>query len=327
MFNKLFLIIVIITSIFTVSCKNSTSSKNTDPIAAFTIDATVGSTAKTFNFNASGSVDNEDEASDLNVRWDWENDGTYDTDYSTTKTATHQYSIEGTFTVNLEVKDKGGLTNTIKKYVTVCNSCVMTDIDGNEYEIITIGDQLWMAKNLKVTHYRNGDVIPNVTNDTEWSNLSTGAYCSYGNYDSNVNPYGLLYNWLTVNDNRKLAPAGWHIPTDDEWKQLEVYLGMDDVEVDNTGYQRTSVGYKLKSTNGWRDNLNGTNSSGFTALPGGCHRNFGPFTEIGDSAYFWSSTESTATYAWCRKLNYNNETIGYIGANKRNGFSVRCVKD
>ncbi|MFC1784718.1 fibrobacter succinogenes major paralogous domain-containing protein [Candidatus Neomarinimicrobiota bacterium] len=202
----------------------------------------------------------------------------------------------------------------------------VTDIDGNIYEIATIGNQVWMAENLKVSKYRNGDAITNVTNDAEWSNLSTGAYCSYDNDDSNITTYGLLYNWFTVNDNRNLAPAGWHIPTDEEWKQLEMYIGMSQTVVDNPGYQRTQVGRMLKSTNGWNYN-EGTNSSGFTALPGGAHRYNEGFVAIGSNAYFWSSTEATDNYAWSRHLSIYHDTVGYIEANRISGLSVRCLKD
>lgn len=335
--NKYFLILSIIFITFFVSCElGSISSKNTAPIAEFIIDPSTGSTAKIFNFDASGCTDDEDSTDYLQVRWDWESDGNYDTEYSTTKTATHQYSSEGTFTVNLEVKDKGGLTNTIQKEVKVCNSCVMTDIDGNEYQIVTIGSQVWMAENLKVTRYKNGDVIPNVTDDNEWSNLSTGAYCSYSNSDYFVKRYGLLYNWFAVNDIRNLAPEGWHIPTDDEWKELELYLGMDPELVDIPGYLRTQIGVKLKSTSGWKDDdlinewgfdWRGTNTSGFTALPGGGRFNYGPFYAITEEAHFWTSTESTNTYSWERMLKFDGGRVGYVSSNKGHGFSVRCIKD
>ncbi|MFC1527971.1 fibrobacter succinogenes major paralogous domain-containing protein [Candidatus Neomarinimicrobiota bacterium] len=202
----------------------------------------------------------------------------------------------------------------------------VTDIDGNVYEIVTIGNQVWMAENLKVTKYRNGDAIPNVTNDTEWSNLSTGAYCSYDNDDSNITTYGFLYNWFTVNDNRNLAPAGWHIPTDEEWKQLEIYLGMSQTVVDNPGYRPSRVGNMLKSTNGWNYN-EGTNSSRFTALPSGAHNYNEGFVGIGDIAYFWSSTEATDNYAWSRHLSIYHDTVGYIRVNRISGLSVRCIKD
>lgn len=122
----------------------------------------------------------------------------------------------------------------------------VTDIDGNVYKTVTIGNQAWMAENLKVMRYRNGDAIPNVTGGTDWSNLSTGAYCSYDNDDNNIDTYGLLYNWYAVDDSRNLAPEGWHVPTDEEWKELEMYLGMSQSEADDTGYRGTDEGGKLK---------------------------------------------------------------------------------
>ena len=184
-----------------------------------------------------------------------------------------------------------------------------------------------MAEDLKVTKYRNGDAIQNVTNDAEWSNLSTGAYCSYDNDDSNITTYGLLYNWFTVNDNRNLAPAGWHIPTDEEWKQLEMYLGMSQTVVDNTGHNRTWVGHMLKSTNGWNYNENGTNSSGFTALPSGYRLLDGSFITIGNRAYFWTSTVDNTEYAWYSYMNYDTGIVIYDPFYKISGFTVRCIKD
>ena len=109
------------------------------------------------------------------------------------------------------------------------------DIDGNIYPTVKIGDQWWMAENLKVTHYRNGDEIPKVTNNSEWDNLRTGAYCNYGNNDNNVDTCGSLYNGYTINDSLILAPRGWRIPTDDDWKQLELFLGIIQTEINNYG--------------------------------------------------------------------------------------------
>ena len=148
----------------------------------------------------------------------------------------------------------------------------VTDIDGNTYQTVKIGDQWWMAENLKVTCYRNGDAIPNITDGTTWASLSTGAYCEYNNDINNVATYGRLYNWYAVTDSRNIAPAGWHVPSDAEWKQLEMYLGMSQSEADATGWRGTDEGGKLKEvgTMHWNSpNTGATNESGFTALPGG----------------------------------------------------------
>ncbi|MCH7733493.1 MAG: PKD domain-containing protein [Candidatus Marinimicrobia bacterium] len=307
---------------------------NTAPTASFTIDPTSGTTSTTFNFDASGSSDNEDATSALQVRWDWTNNGSYDTNWSTDKTTTHQYSTAGTYTVKLEVKDTGGLINSTTRQVNVSNSDgdtgTITDIDGNVYNTIQIGNQEWMSENLKVTHYRNGDAIPNVTGNTEWSNLSTGAYCSYDNNDSNIDTYGLLYNWYAVADSRKIAPAGWHIPTDAEWKELEMYLGMSQSEADDTGDRGTDEGGKLKEvgTTHWQSpNTGATNESGFSALPGGHRYYYGPFGRVGYNALFWSTTESNSSSAWTHRLYYSGSAVGRYGYHKLSGFSVRCVRD
>lgn len=203
----------------------------------------------------------------------------------------------------------------------------VTDIDGNVYETIEIGEQEWMAENLRVTKYRNGETIENITSNEDWSVLATGAYCGYDNDESNIETYGLLYNWYAVNDNNNIAPEGWHVPTDDDWKQLEIYLGMSQEEVDQTGYRGTDVGYMMQSTSGWNYNRNGNNSSGFTALPGGCRYKNGNFIELGNYAYFWSSSPAYGDFAWYRELRYGYSTVRYWSEYRQNGFSIRCIKD
>ena len=212
-----------------------------------------------------------------------------------------------------------------------CPSATVTDIDGNVYQTVTIGDQVWMAENLKVTHYRNGDPIPNVTDSTEWVGLSTGAYCNYNNDDAYVGTYGRLYNWYAVGDSRNIAPAGWHVPSDEEWKQLEMYLGMSQTEADERGDRGTDEGGKMKEsgTSHWNSpNTGATNESGFSALPGGrrvCGSD-GCFGSMGNHGYFWSSTEYYSS-AWERSLHYYGAWVSRGSFYKRSGFSVRCVKD
>ncbi|MFH1250902.1 MAG: fibrobacter succinogenes major paralogous domain-containing protein, partial [bacterium] len=203
----------------------------------------------------------------------------------------------------------------------------LTDIDGNEYKTVKIGNQWWMAENLKVTHYRNGDAIPNVTDTTEWSNLTTGAYCNYNNDDNNTVTYGSLYNWYTVNDSRNIAPEGWHAPSDKEWKELEMYLGMGESDANSIEVRGTyEEGGNLKSTSGWYNSGNGTDDFGFSALPGGSCRN-GTFYYMGRSAYFWSSTEGSSSTAWHRGLPDFDSFVWRSTTDKRGGLSVRLVRD
>jgi uncharacterized protein (TIGR02145 family) len=206
----------------------------------------------------------------------------------------------------------------------------VTDIDGNVYQTVAIGTQEWMVENLKVTHYRNGDSIPNVPDVTDWSGLTTGAYCEYDNDISNVATYGRLYNWYAVSDSRNIAPTGWHVPTDDEWKQLEMTLGMSQAQADSIGWRGTTEGGKLKEvgTTHWlTPNTGATNESGFSALPGG-YRYFyhGNYSDMGNSDYFWSSTQYSA-YAWYRTLYYNRSGLHRNLNYREDGFSVRCVND
>jgi uncharacterized protein (TIGR02145 family) len=209
----------------------------------------------------------------------------------------------------------------------------VTDIDGNVYQTLVIGDQEWMVENLKVTHYRNGDPIPNVTDNDEWANANNGAYCVYANNESNVDTYGYLYNWYAVDDERGLAPEGWHVPTDDEIKQLEMYLGMSQSEADDIDYRGTNQGSQLAGnaalwSDGGLENDPEFGSSGFDFLPGG-YRSIGSgsFDTLGNYGNFWSAIEYSPDNAWLRMLNYNNTQVGRNYGGKHFGFSVRCVRD
>jgi uncharacterized protein (TIGR02145 family) len=205
------------------------------------------------------------------------------------------------------------------------------DIDGNMYKAVKIGDQWWMAENLKVTHYRNGDAIANVTDNTEWIGLFTGAYCEYDNDADNVAVYGRLYNWFVISDSRNVAPEGWHVPTDAEWKQLEMSIGMSPADADLYGYRGIDEGGKLKEigTTHWFDpNTGATDESGFGALPGGFRdRTFGEYYSINYIAPFWSSTENDSFSAPYRFLENYSSQVGRLVNHKRSGYSIRCVKD
>ena len=190
---------------------------------------------------------------------------------------------------------------------------------------VQIGNQIWMTKNLNVSRYRNGDPIPQVTNPTQWANLTTGAWCYYNNNPANGSIYGKLYNWYAVNDPRGLAPVGWHIPTDAEWTALTTFLGFTDV----AGGKMKATGTLEAGTGLWKSpNASATNSSIFSALPGGYIADNGSGSFLIDRyGYWWSITEFGSLRAIARILNYTNGSITTLEFFKDNGFSVRCIKD
>ncbi len=197
----------------------------------------------------------------------------------------------------------------------------VTDIDGNTYNSVKIGNQIWMKQNLKTTHYRDGSAIPLVTSTTSWPNLTTGAYCNYNNDINNVSTYGRLYNFYAVIDSRNLCPLGWHVSSDVEYTVLFDYLGGQAI-----------AGNKLReagSTHWTSPNPGATNESGFTALPGGL-RNYpsdGEFGEMGSVAEFWTASSFSATEAWDMNLFYSENWVTSRSIYKSNGFSVRCIKN
>ena len=201
-------------------------------------------------------------------------------------------------------------------FVTKSNSQTVTDYDGNIYNTVTIGTQVWMKENLKTTKYNDGTFIPLVTGETAWKNLLTPGYCWYNN-DTNYykNTYGALYNWYTINTG-KLCPIGWHIPTDSEWTAL--------------GSVFTGGNLKATDTVFWRSpNTGANNNSGFSGLPGGGRYSFsGSFILIRNWGYWWSSTNlSPIPSAYNRGLAYNNESIYKANYDLTAGFSVRCMRD
>jgi uncharacterized protein (TIGR02145 family) len=184
--------------------------------------------------------------------------------------------------------------------------------------LIEIGNQGWMQINLNEDKFRNGDTIPEVRDSTEWRKASENqepAWCYYNNDEANAK-YGKLYNWYAVNDPRGLAPEGWHIPTDAEWTTLTDFLGGDG-----------KAGVKMKSTEGWYDNGNGTNSSGFSGLPGGSRDGSGAFNYFDYSGFWWSSSESSTLSAWHCYLYSSNGNVGRTNNSKEKGLSVRCLRD
>jgi uncharacterized protein (TIGR02145 family) len=222
--------------------------------------------------------------------------------------------------------DDNGNSNTIN-----VPGPIVTDIDGNVYQSVTNCNQTWTKQNLNVSKYSDGTPIPQVQDETQWANLTTGAWCYFNNTTANGTTYGKLYNWYAVAGiydsasatnpalRKKLAPTGWHVPTDAEWTQVTNCLGGESV-----------AGGKMKSTGTslWQSpNTAATNESDFTGLPGGSRNGNGSFYAIGSSGFWWSSSEESTATAMERYLNYNDSNVYRYANSKWNGYSVRCLRD
>jgi uncharacterized protein (TIGR02145 family) len=278
-----------------------------------------------------GNVQFYDQSSNNPIYWYWRfGDGAN----SSEKNPSHTYNTVGTFTVVLTATNIYEKNIEIKVgYITVnAPTPIVTDIENNNYSTIQIGTQIWMAENLRTTKFNDGSDIPLKTDDTEWTSLATPGMCWYDNYPSLYkNTYGGLYNWYTVN-NGNLCPGGWHVPSDDEFKVLEIYLGLTQEEADGYNYRGTDQGSQMKTSTGWYTNDyidgNGTNTSGFSALPSGERDGVdGRFLYDGLLTHFLCTNEYDSISCYMRDLYYAIGGIERLGYNKTSGFSVRCIKD
>jgi uncharacterized protein (TIGR02145 family) len=284
--------------------------------------------------NLTGTV-----SSSTQINLSWTDNSTNETGFKIErKTGTGTYAVVGstatdvttysdtgltpstTYTYRVYSYNSGGNSPTYSNEIDITTrNPTVTDFDGNTYEIVSICNQTWTKSNLNVSHYRNGDIIPQVTNLAQWSNLTTGAWCYYSNTSTFGTTYGKLYNWYAVNDPRGLAPIGFHIPSDAEWANLITCLGGN------------VAGGAMKETGtiNWRSpNTGATNSSGFTALPGGLLDPVGQlFNYLSVNGYWWSTLESSSVAAWLYILSSNAAYTTRANSYKTNGLSVRCVKD
>ena len=221
--------------------------------------------------------------------------------------------------------------STLQAQITALQNAIVTPLPN-----ITIGTQIWSSTNLDVTTYRDGTPIPQVTDPTAWAALTTGAWCYYNNNSANGTTYGKLYNWYAVAGihdaaslnnpslRKQFAPQGWHIPSDAEWTILTDFLGGESV----AGGKMKSTGTIQAGTGLWESpNAAATNESGFTGLPAGYHYYNGTFFNIGSVGVWWSSSEYDTADAWFRLLGHDIGDAYRDYANKRNGFSVRCIRD
>lgn len=279
-------------------------------------------------FNPDENIHFIDQSNPMPTSWRWDfGDG----QSSTQRNPYHTYTTVGQFRVTLTATNSMG-SNSVSSTVVCeseggCSTCetgTVTDVQGNIYKTIKIGDQWWMAEDLKVTKYRDGTSIPNVPDGTAWRDLTTGAYCNV-NIEPYKDPviyanYGKLYNFHAANDKRNLCPIGWHIPSEAELLTLVNYLGGEAV-----------AGGKIKKagTSHWiSPNTGATNESGFSALPAGI-REWGEYnTAIGNNARYWSSKTGTSELrAYMISVSFNSASLTYNQTYKTEGICIRCIKD
>lgn len=238
------------------------------------------------------------------------------------------YATAGSYDVTLTITtDEGVSTETKEDYIVVeqlaggCGSTtIVTDIDGNAYSVVTIGSQCWLGENLKVTHYRDGSAITEVSDSLSWKNLTTEAMCSYGNDNANDATFGKLYNWFAANDPRGICPQGWRLPGDNDYAVLTEYLDPDD----------EFAGGRLKEagTEHWAaPNEGANNSSGFTGLPGGMRFREGMFDHLNLRGTFWSTRQDGDFEGYFMLLTYETAVAHRTHIYKQSGFSCRCIKE
>lgn len=203
-------------------------------------------------------------------------------------------------------------------FLSACGGGI-TDIDGNTYRTVRIGDQVWMAENLRSTRFRDGSPIPQVPSQADWEALGSAAWASYDNNALNIAAFGMLYNGFAAEDPRGLCPSGWRIPTDTDWMLLTEHLGGE-----------SEAGGKLKSTGTkvWNNpNVAATDEVGFSALPAGYRFRNGMFDHIGSGAYWWTAADSSASVMTYRMAHYDYADLSWNRSSKSTGYSVRCVKE
>jgi uncharacterized protein (TIGR02145 family) len=231
------------------------------------------------------------------------------------------YAILLVFLVAVSSCKKDDVAPTTTTTITIITPPTkVTDADGNVYDTVQIGTQVWLSQNLQTTHYNDGSLIPTVTDNSAWSTLTNGATCYYNNDAANAATYGMLYNWYAVVDPVGICPPGWHIPSNAEWDVLTNYLGGGNV----AGGAMKAISALWGTTN-----MGATNSSGLACLPAGTRYNVdGAFYSLGIYGGFWSSTASNENMAYDRLLSASSAGVYLYSYSAKNcGLSIRCVKD
>lgn len=338
---------ILLFGILLLNCKEEENQLNSIPNAAFSVDKNVIKVDETVQFT--------DKSTDNPTSWDW-NFG--DDSTSKEQNPSHEYAHLGLYSVSLTVSNEIGIDSIIKSdYITVIPSntdnktSTITDVEGNIYITVTIGNQEWMAENLRVTKYADGSAIPLITDDNEWSNLGSNntdkAYCWFDDKTSFKNNYGAYYTWAAaMNTNNSsnsdssgiqgVCPDGWHLPSKAEWTTLVEYLTSNNYDYNGSALDY-SVGKSLAATSGWNstsltravgNNQQINNSSGFTALPGGYREYNGSFYNAERYSYWWSSTQYGVSSPYFYYLS-SERTVLSSGTTpfKSAGINVRCIKN
>lgn len=299
-----------------VRCVKNSEITGYAPVADFTASKTNITKGETIQFN--------DKSTNSPTSWLWDfGDVTTSTQQNPSKT----YNSVGNYSVTLKATNGfGNSTKTINITVTEQSEIKYGELvyDGRTYKTVIINGKEWMAENLAY--------LPAVYPSSNGSNTEPRYYVykfqstdvATAKQNANYTTYGVIYNWFAA---KAACPPGWHLPTDDEWKQLEMALGMTQAQADATDRRGTDQGTQMKSTSGWHNNGNGTNTSGFSALPGGCLSHDGGFYNIGPYGYWWSATEYSTANAWFRALGFDGGSIDRRIFGKEYGLSVRCVRD
>lgn len=254
------------------------------------------------------------------------------TDFSLAPYSTYEYKVCSFNAAGsaLQYSNVIELTTFPRTNYSYSEGTVIHDIDANIYPSITTNcGQSWSTKNLNVSHYRNGDIIPQVTDSIEWSNLTSGAWCWYNNDSLHYSQFGKLYNWYAVNDIRGLSPAGWHIPTDSEWDIFTICIDPQADTTPSSVYPSFIAGGTMKDigTAFWvSPNTGATNFSGFSALPSGARFTYGIFDSFGNQAFFWTSSEFN-NYGWYRYMENGRAFLIRGNTYKSVGVAVRLIKD
>jgi uncharacterized protein (TIGR02145 family) len=343
--NRILLLISLLVASVIISCnkdENNDETSNNNPTCNIISPSNGEEIIKGTSVNI--SVDAEDSDGSINeVRYfideisvDSSDSFPYNFEWETAEESLGNHTIKATAIDNESGSASDEIIISIVTNVGPCPGMpAITDIDGNTYNTVQIGDQCWMKENLKTTTYNNGTSIPNVTGDNSWASLITGAYVWNENDITWKNSYGALYNWYSIVDPKGLCPSGWHVPTNVEWTALTDFIGGTGAphgnELKSCRQENSPLGGECDTFDHPRwdqDNSDrGTDDYGFSGLPGGNRYYEGLFYTVGRNGNWWTSTESSSTKAFYRNL---SRIYGYVGSstfNKGSGKSVRCIRD